>query len=71
MFQTRDESGGIQEFNTFAEAYEAAKNDPNIWKISFAVGNERIRLVRFNDPQQKTQFMVEQMYYRNGIYKTF
>ena len=46
MFQTRDEFGALLEFSTFKEALQAAKSNPDIWKISFAVGDERIRLTR-------------------------
>lgn len=45
-FQTRSETNGIQNFTTMKEAYTAALIDPTIWKISFSVAGERIRLIR-------------------------
>jgi len=45
-FQTRDEAGYLNYFDTFGEAYDAAKKDSSIWKISFTAGSDRIRLVR-------------------------
>jgi len=44
--QTRSESNGIQFHQTFSEALAAARNDSEIWKISFSLENgERVRLV--------------------------
>lgn len=45
-FQTRSEENGIRSFSTLASAMEAAEKDPTIWKISFVVGKENVRLVR-------------------------
>jgi hypothetical protein len=45
-FQTRSEENGMGYFSSLASAMEAAEEDPTIWKISFVVGKESIRLVR-------------------------
>lgn len=45
-FQTRSEENGMGYFSSLASAMEAAEKDPTIWKISFVVGKESIRLVR-------------------------
>ena len=45
-FQTRSEENGMGYFSTLASAMEAAEKDPTIWKISFVVGKESVRLVR-------------------------
>jgi hypothetical protein len=45
-FQTRSEENGIRSFSSLASAMEAAEKDPTIWKISFMVGKENVRLVR-------------------------
>ena len=46
-YQVRDESGALGYFDTFQEAYESAKKNPNIWKISWSTPDgARIRLVR-------------------------
>lgn len=44
--QTRSEANGCQYFNSLKEAFDAAKQDSTIWKISFALGKERVRLVK-------------------------
>lgn len=46
MFQTRQENGAICQWDTFAEALEFSRNHLDVWKISFAVGGESIRLVK-------------------------
>jgi hypothetical protein len=45
-FQARSEENGIRSFSTLASAMEAAEKDPTIWKISFVVGKEIIRIIR-------------------------
>lgn len=45
-FQVRSEETGCRDYASFGEALTAAKKDSSIWKISFAVGKERVRLVR-------------------------
>ena len=46
-FQTRSEAGELQFYPTFQAAWDAAKKDKTIWKISFSVQTgECIRLVR-------------------------
>lgn len=45
-YQTRSEENGLAYHDTFGQAWKAAVSDPTIWKISFAVEEERIRLVR-------------------------
>ena len=51
--QTRSEKNGLRTFPTWAEAFEAAKRDPTIWKISWDETNNtnvsRVRLVRNGD----------------------
>lgn len=49
MIQTRSEENGIRDFTSLAEAFSAAKKDPSIWKISFSMNTERIRLVKHKD----------------------
>lgn len=49
MIQLRDSEGGIREVDTFKEAFEAAKEDRSIWKISWPEDDNRIRLVRGED----------------------
>jgi len=55
-FQARDEEGGLSYFDTFREAYDFAKKNPEVWKISFVIGPDRIRLVR----GVNEQFVLEQ-----------
>ena len=45
-FQTRSEEHGTRYFDTLEEAYEESFTDKTVWKISFRVGNEPVRLVR-------------------------
>lgn len=49
MIQLRDSEGGVWEVDTFKEAFEAAKENPSIWKISWPEDDNRIRLVRGED----------------------
>jgi hypothetical protein len=44
--QTRSEETGLGRHDTLGSAMEAARLDPTIWKISFDLGMERVRLVR-------------------------
>lgn len=44
--QTRSEDTGLQHFASVRDAIEAAERDETIWKISFNLGAERIRLVK-------------------------
>lgn len=44
--QTRSEENGINHHRTVKEAFAAAEKDLTIWKVSFDVGRERVRLVR-------------------------
>lgn len=44
--QTRSEETGLNQFNSIKEAMEAAHKDSTIWKVSFSVGNERVRLIK-------------------------
>lgn len=46
MIQTRSETNGLGQFNTLQEAIEASKKDKTIWKISFTLNGERVRMVR-------------------------
>jgi len=45
--QTRSEENGLKFFKTVKEAFEEANKDKTVWKISFSVGEERVRLVRY------------------------
>lgn len=47
-FQTRSEETGLRFFSSLKDAMEAAEKDSTIWKISFSVGEERVRLVKAN-----------------------
>ena len=44
--QTRSEKNGIDFHKSIRAALDAADKDKTIWKISFSVGKERVRLVR-------------------------
>jgi len=44
--QTRSEVNGLKFFKTVKEAVDEANKDPTVWKISFSIGKERVRLVR-------------------------
>jgi hypothetical protein len=46
MIQTRSEETGLREHNTLQAAFLTAACDPTIWKISFDLGSERVRLVK-------------------------
>lgn len=46
MFQTRSEQTGIREWASLKDAIQAAEMDETIWKISFAIGRERVRMIR-------------------------
>jgi len=60
MVQVRCESGEIKNFDTFNLAYEYAKQDRSVWKISFTIGtNERIRLVK----NEFDEFIYEPIYF--------
>lgn len=51
-YQTRSEENGLEYHPTLEAAHKAARKDPTIWKISYAVQNgDRIRLVRKNNDQ--------------------
>jgi len=51
--QTRSDKNGLRTFPTWAEAFEAAKRDSTIWKISWdendSTSIQRVRLVRNGD----------------------
>lgn len=53
--QTRSEEGGLNYFETFEQALEAAKKDISIWKISY----EGKRLVRQEDGSWKNEPIFE------------
>jgi hypothetical protein len=44
--QTRSEENGLKFFKTIKEAVKEAEKDITVWKISFSIGKERVRLVR-------------------------
>lgn len=48
-FQTRSEDSGMDWHSSMEDALEAAKKDLSIWKISFSVGREMVRLVKRNE----------------------
>ena len=45
-FQTRSEVNGMRYFDSLDAAMKAAAKDSTIWKISFTVGKESVRLVK-------------------------
>lgn len=50
-YQTRDDDGAIISHDTLREAYQYAKDNENVWKISFGLGSNddlRVRLIRGN-----------------------
>ena len=44
--QTRSEENGLEFFGTIAEAFDHAKKDETVWKVSFIHRGERFRFVR-------------------------
>ena len=42
-YQTRNEQGMLNFFDTFDKAYAEYKRDPTVWKISFSVEKENFR----------------------------
>lgn len=49
MIQTRSEVNGLSEYPLVKDAFNAAKKDGSIWKISFdAEDGSRVRLVEIN-----------------------
>jgi hypothetical protein len=44
--QLRSELNGLRYVKTLKEALSLAKQDKSIWKISFSLGEERVRLIR-------------------------
>jgi len=52
MIQTRSESNGLQYCMSIKEAFDEAKRDHTIWKISFnAEDGSRVRLVLRESPE--------------------
>jgi hypothetical protein len=48
--QTRSEDTGLEYFTTVKEAFDyAVRKNRSVWKISFDVHGERVRLVREGD----------------------
>lgn len=47
--QTRSEENGLQHFQTVKEAFDHSVADHTVWKISFNVGNERVRFISNGD----------------------
>lgn len=46
-FQTRDLDGQVYFWDTLKEAMASADaDDSTVWKVSFSIGHERVRLVR-------------------------
>jgi len=52
MFQTRNDEGEILEFPTLESAFNHAKEDITVWKISFTISftGERVRFIKQNVP---------------------
>jgi len=46
--QLRTHEGDLPRVSSLKEAFEAAEQDPEIWKISWTEGDHRIRLVRYD-----------------------
>ena len=44
--QTRSEETGLRFHDSIKQAFEHAARDKTVWKVSFSVGDERVRLVR-------------------------
>lgn len=44
--QTRSEETGMNNYKTFSEAMQEAEKDSSVWKISFNLNGERVRLIR-------------------------
>lgn len=62
--QTRDEDGALEFFDTITEAFEHAKRNPSIWKVSFTTeDDEYIRFIRYF-PGNNWQFkpLMEEVY---------
>lgn len=50
IVQTRSEENGLVELTSLKDAFDEAKKDKTIWKISFSLDNgERVRLTRQED----------------------
>lgn len=48
--QTRNDEGELRHFDSLLEAFNHARNDLTVWKVSFEAGTgERIRLTRLTD----------------------
>ena len=45
-YQTRNVAGSLRFFETFKDAMIHAEIDESVWKVSFSIHGERIRLVR-------------------------
>ena len=56
-FQTRSETNGMGYYDSLEAAMKAAAKDDSIWKISFTVGKESVRLVK-----QDSQWIYEPLF---------
>ena len=54
--QTRNKAGKLRYFSTVKEALAFAQKDLTVWKISFPLDDERVRLIRDGD-----SFILSQM----------
>ena len=56
-FQTRSEVSGLATHQTLAQAFQAARKDKSIWKVSFSIPEtkERVRLVKYNEVNWKLE----------------
>lgn len=62
--QTRDEAGELKDFNSFKEAFDYAKNNLAVWKLSVPLSTERgrLRLVRCRDGIWRYDPIIEQAF---------
>lgn len=57
MVQTRSESTGLKEHTNLIAAFDYAKNDNSVWKISFNTEDgTRIRLVRYSNNNNEWRY---------------
>ena len=64
MYQTRSEENGLCYFDTFKSAFDHAKQDPTVWKLSWndntIVGHHRWRpaKIAWNEPSLKRLYQL-------------
>src|SRR5919109_3966726 len=57
--QTRNAEGELRFWPTVLRAFEHAKQDATVWKVSFWFRGERIRLVRVDLPDENVAWVYE------------